>query len=62
MLVFNDILVYFDKELKEKKERRKKEELWPLELVWLERDPGSAEGFNLIGSLVSRSYLVCYYG
>jgi len=52
VLCFNDILVFFDMQLKEKKERRKKEETWPLELVWIEKDPGSSEGFNLLGTII----------
>ena len=42
--------MFFDATLKDKKEIRKKEEWWPIELIWIEKDPGSSESFNLVGT------------
>lgn len=49
ILVFNDIVVFFDRSITDKKEIKKREESWPLELVWLERDPGNNDSFSLVG-------------
>lgn len=50
--------MFFDSTIKEKKEIRKKEESWPLELVWIEKDPGSSEGFNVIGTFSTSEFVV----
>eukprot|EP01128_Nolandella_sp_AFSM9_P003526 TRINITY_DN1519_c0_g1_i1.p1 TRINITY_DN1519_c0_g1~~TRINITY_DN1519_c0_g1_i1.p1 ORF type:complete len:595 (+),score=89.83 TRINITY_DN1519_c0_g1_i1:50-1786(+) len=37
-LLFNDVLVYYERDLKDKKDIKKRQQTWPLELIWLERN------------------------